>query len=85
MKKIHHVCMAKNADGTNKIIGPGEKCLIPTEKCFWKDPRDIKKGKVKTRSCTKKEPIVSIKGYHDYKQQRQWINRWVLCLAEENI
>ena len=85
MEKIYHGCMAKNADGTNKIIGPGEKCLIPTDKCFWKDPRDIKKSKVKTRSCTKKEPIVSIKGYHDYKQQRQWINRWVLCLAEENI
>ena len=54
MEKIYHGCMAKNADGTNKIIGPGEKCLIPTDKCFWKDPRGIKKGKVKTRSCTKK-------------------------------
>ena len=84
MEKIYHGCMTKNADGTNKIIGPGEKCLIPTDKCFWKDPRDIKKGEVKTRNCTKKEPIVSIKGYNGYKQQRQWINRWVLCLTEEN-
>ena len=34
--------MTKNADGTNKLIGPGEKSLIPTNKCFWKDPEDIK-------------------------------------------
>ena len=28
----------KNADGTNKIINAGEKCLTPTNECFWKDP-----------------------------------------------
>ena len=38
--------MTENADGTNKIIGPGEKCLVTIGKCFWKDPRDIKKCKV---------------------------------------
>ena len=39
--------MTKNADGTNKIIGPGEKCLVPTDKCFWKDRQDIKNCAVK--------------------------------------
>ena len=34
--------MTKNTNGTNKIIGPGEKFLVPTGKCFWKDPEDIK-------------------------------------------
>ena len=42
--------MTKNADGTNKLIGPGEKSLIPTNKCFWIDPEDIKSSGVKTRS-----------------------------------
>ena len=32
--KIYHGCMLKNADGTNKIIGSTEKCLIPTDKCM---------------------------------------------------
>ena len=60
MPQIYHDCMTKNADGTNKIIGPGEKCLFSTGKCFWKDPQDIKNCEVKTQSCSKKEPTVSI-------------------------
>lgn len=44
--------MTKNTDGTNKIIDLCKKCLVPTDECFWKNPRDIKKYKVKTRSCT---------------------------------
>ena len=66
MAQIYHGCMTKNADGTNGIIGPGEKFLVPTDECFWKDPRHIKKCKVKTRSCAKKEPIVSIKDWQLY-------------------
>ena len=84
MGQIYHGCMTKNVDGTNKLIGPGEKCLVPTGKCFWKDPRDIKKCKVKTRSCTRKESTVSIKDYDNYMRQKQWINRWVLGLLEED-
>lgn len=36
MAKIYHGCMTKYDDGTNKHIGPSEKYLIPTDKCFWK-------------------------------------------------
>ena len=60
MEKVYRSCMTKNADGTNKIIGPGEQCLIPTNNPFWKQPQDIKNCGVKTRSCTKKEAMVSI-------------------------
>ena len=52
--------MTKNVDGKNKLISPGEKCLVPTKNVFWKDPRDIKNHKFKTRSRTKTEPTVSI-------------------------
>ena len=71
MGQIYHGCMTKNVDGTNKLIGPGEKCLVPAEKCFWKDPRDIKKCKVKTGSCSRKESTVSIKDYDNYMGQKQ--------------
>ena len=54
----------------NKLIGSGEKCHVPTGECFWKDPMDIKKCKVKTTSYTKKEPTVSIKDYNHYMQQK---------------
>ena len=59
MELIYHGCMIKNADGTNKIIRPGEKCLTLTAQCFWKDPQDVISG-VKTRSQTLKQPTVSI-------------------------
>ena len=69
--QICHVCVTKNADGTNKIIGPGEKCLVPLGKCFWEDLQDIENCGVKTRSCTKKEPPVSIKPYRNYFEQKE--------------
>ena len=47
MELIYHGCITKNADGTNKIIGLGEKCLTLSAQCFWKDPRDIKSSGVK--------------------------------------
>ena len=49
MGLIYYGCMTKNADGTNKLIGPGEKYVTPTAQCFWKDPQDVRSG-VKTRS-----------------------------------
>ena len=61
-----------------QIIGPGEKCLTPTDKCFWKDPQDIRSCGVKTRSRTKKELTVSIQDYINYFDQREWINQWIL-------
>ena len=49
MALIYHVCVTENAGGTNKLIGPGEKCLIPIGQCFWKVPIDVCSG-VKTRN-----------------------------------
>lgn len=48
----------KNAYGTNSIIAAGKKCFVTTKKCFWKDPCDVLKYGVKTRSCAYTEPIV---------------------------
>ena len=84
MAKICHICMMKNSDGANRIIGPGEKYLVPTDNCFWKDRRDIKNCKFKRRSFINNGPIVSIKDYDNYMRQKQWINRWVLGLPEED-
>ena len=42
MDKIYHGCFYKNADGTNKIIVARKRCFTPTDKCFWKDPNDVK-------------------------------------------
>ena len=30
-QSIYHGCFYENADGTNKIIKAGEKCLVPTD------------------------------------------------------
>ena len=83
MDQIYYGCMSKNVDGMNKLIGPGEKCLISTEECFQRDPRDIKNCRVKT-SCPKKEPTVCIKEHDNYMRQKQWINRWVLGIPQED-
>ena len=58
MALIYHGCFTKNAESTNKLIGPGEKCLTPTAQCFWKDPKDVCSG-VKTRSQSANQPTVS--------------------------
>ena len=65
--------MTKNVDGTNKVIGPGEKCFFQTDKCFCKDPQGIKNYGVKTGSRTKKEHTVSIQTYGNYFEQKEWI------------
>ena len=44
----------KNADGTNRLVARYEKCLLPTNDYFWKDPVDIKNKSGKTRETTKK-------------------------------
>ena len=63
-----------------------KKCLIPTAECFWKDPRDMKDCKVKTRSCTKYEPVVSVQDYDNYFKQKQWINQWILGVnLQDNV
>ena len=77
MELIYHGCMTKNADGTNKIIGPGEKCLTLTAQCFWKDPQDIKSSAVKTRSQAARQPTVSTQGYNYYFENKERIRQWI--------
>lgn len=72
MDRIYQGCFPKNTDGTNRIIAEGEKYLIPTNKCFWKDPIDVK-----TRLQAKNEPHVNFKGFDQYHIQKEFINRWV--------
>ena len=66
MVKIYHGCLTKNASGTNRLIGPGEKCLVLTDKCFWKDSEHVKSYGVKTRSHTKKQRSASNRDYDHY-------------------
>ena len=84
MEKMYHGFMTKNADGTNKIIGLGEQCQIPTKNPFWKRPHDIKTCRVKTRSCTRKDPIISLKEYNNYFQEKQRISQWILRTEPAN-
>ena len=65
MVLIYHGCFTKNADGTNKLIGPGEKFLTPAAQCFWKDRKDVRCG-VKTRSQSANQPTVSTEDYKYY-------------------
>ena len=69
MDKIYFGCFYKNADGTNKIIVAGEHCFAPTDKCFWKDPNDVKDG-VKTRSRANNEANVSFKAADKYREDK---------------
>ena len=69
MDKIYFGCFYKNADGTNKIIVAGEHCFAPTDKCFWKDPSDVKDG-VKTRSRANNEANVSFKAADKYREDK---------------
>ena len=68
MALIYHGCFTKKADGTNKLIGPREKCLIPTAQCFWKDPKNVRSG-IKT---------LSIEDYQYYFPKKERIQRWIL-------
>ena len=87
MELIYHGCMTKNADGKNKIIGHGGKCLTPTAQCFWKDPQNIKSSGVKTRSQAARQPTVSTQDYNYYFANkvriRQWISGTVMYIMKE--
>ena len=76
MALIYHGCSTKNTDGTNKLIGPGEKCLTPTAQCFWKDTEDVCSG-VKTRSQSANQPTVSTEHYEYYFHKKQRIEQWI--------
>ena len=66
MDCIYHGCMTKNADGANRIIGPGERCFVPTSRPFWKHLEDIDISGVKTRNQYKRQPTVSIRAFDTY-------------------
>ena len=69
MDKIYHDCFYKNADGTNKIIFAGKRYFAPTDKCFWKDPNDVKHG-VKTRLRANNKPTVSFQAVYKYREDK---------------
>ena len=69
MALICHGCFTKDTDGTNKLIGPGEKCLTPTAQCFWKDPKDVHSG-VKMRTQSENQPTMSIEDYQYYFKKK---------------
>ena len=78
MNHIYHGCFTKNADGTNKIILAGKRCLYPTAKPFWKFPEDIQNVGVKTCSQTKREyQCVTWKAFDEYFENKEHIHRWI--------
>ena len=77
MALIYYGCFTKNADGTDKLIGPEEKCLTPTAQCFWKDPKDVHSG-VKTRNQLANQTTVSTEDYEQYFLKKHRINQWIL-------
>ena len=65
MDCIYHGCFRTEIDGTNRIIGPNETCLIPSSKLCSKYIEDIPGG-VKTRSQYKKQPLVNLTEFDTY-------------------
>ena len=57
------------------MITKGEKCLIPTNKPFWKYFEDVPDG-VKTRKQEKKQNEITSKFYNDYFKQKD-LQRWL--------
>ena len=84
MDLIYHGSITKNIDGTKKLIVAGEKRLVSIDRCFLKNPQDVKKCQMKSRSCTKKESTVSRKDYDTYMRQRQWIDCLVLVIEQKD-
>lgn len=64
----YHGCATRYSDGTNEIIEKGEKCLIPTNKCFWKDPIDVLNAVI-TRFQLLNQSIAHWKTIHRYFEQ----------------
>ena len=75
---LHHGYFTKNADGTNRIILAGERCLCPTAKPFWKFPEDIEMVGVKTGSQTKrKQQRVTKQAYDEYFENKEQFHEWI--------
>ena len=85
MDRIYHGCMTKNADSTNRLIGPEKKCLVPTARPFWKYIEDIETSGVKTRTQYKKQPTVSNRAFDIYfrNKNKEDIEQWETALDSE--
>ena len=70
--------MTKNIDETNRLIGPGEKCLVPTVRPFWKYIENIETSGVKMCTQYKKQPTVSNRAFSIYfrNKNKEDIVRW---------
>ena len=78
MNRVYHGCFTKNADGTNKIILAGERCLCPISRPFWKFSEDILDLGVKTRSQTKKaQQCVTKETYNQHFDNKKRFHRWI--------
>ena len=78
MDSIYNGCMRKNADGSNRLILRGEKCLVPTSQPFWKYIEDIETSGVKTSTRYKKQPTVSNRAFDSQFQNKikEDIEQW---------
>ena len=78
MDRLYHGCMTKDADGTNRLIGPGEECPVPTVRPFWKYIEDIETSGLKTRTKYKKQATVSNTAFDTYfeNKNKEDIERW---------
>ena len=61
MAQIYHGCMTKNADGTNGIIGPGEKFLVPTDECFGKILDTLRNVRLKQEAVPKRNLLWALR------------------------
>ena len=71
------VALEKKIDGTKRIIGPDETCLIPSSKLCSKYIEDIPGG-VKTRSQYKMQPLANLIEFDTYfrNKNKEDIERW---------
>ena len=78
MDRLYHGCMTKDADGTNRLIGPGEECPVPTVRPFWKFIEDIETSGLKTRTLYEKQSTVSNRAFDTYfeNKNKEDIERW---------
>ena len=82
--KVFHVCMKKNNDGTNRIIGKNFTCFYPTNMPFWKTARDINFC-VRRRSQEARQDVVKRQDFNRYCRYRgrEDIRRWMSADVSE--
>ena len=80
MDCIYHSCFRKNVNGTNRITGPNETCLVPSIKLCWKYIEDIIGG-VKTRVSTKN----NVREFDTFfrNKDKEDMERWETALDSE--